>query len=108
MMTTQREATYTQVSDILDRVHDYHRHFRAKLEEANSDELNDQTTYLLNWLRSIENQEVIIFEQLQQHRKNQILQTWIQYVPDGECLETLKGVQLEYDMQPNELTEQTR
>jgi len=95
--------TYEQVRDILERIRSFHRRLRDALEEARSTSKDERTQFLLEEIRRDEQAMNLALAKYQRHGVVNVLDTWIQYVPDEDARRLLRETNFNSDMNPDEM-----
>jgi hypothetical protein len=95
--------TYEQVRDILSRIRSFHRRLRDELEQVRPTSKDRRTQFLLEALRRDEQAMNIALAKYQRHGGVNVLDTWIQYVPDEETQRLLTENHFSSDMDPEEM-----
>jgi hypothetical protein len=95
--------TYEQVRDILNRIRSFHRRLRDELEQVRPTSKDRRTQFLLEALRRDEQAMNIALAKYQRHGGVNVLDTWIQYVPDEETQRLLTENHFSSDMDPEEM-----
>ena len=101
------DASYEQLKTILDRVQGFHRRFRKGLADSNSLEDSPGRKHVLNWLQETEEREIELLNRVQSEQNTELLDTWIQYVPDSDCIQKLEDLELRPGMSLDEVHEST-
>ena len=107
MASQHADASYEQLRTILERVQQYHQRFRTGLQHGGQSSESSSKDYLLRWLAATEKSEIELLELITAESDADILETWIQYVPDGECIERLESLKLRPEMSLDEVYEST-
>jgi hypothetical protein len=106
-MSSNNRGTYEQVREVLDRMRKFHRRLRDALDEPGSRTKDLRSEYLLGLARREEqemNQAIARYER--DGASAGVLDTWLQYVPDGKAAEELREIDFTPDMTPDEIVEE--
>lgn len=100
---TGTTMSYKQVRDILDVLRSFHRQLRDALEQVRPTSRDRRTQFLLESIRHDEQAMNVAIAMYQRHGGVNILQTWIQYIPDEETRRLLNTTHFTSDMSPEEM-----
>lgn len=92
--------TYEQVRDVLDRIRSFHRRLRDELEQVRRAATDERSQFLLNALRRDEQAMNVALADYERHGGANVLDTWIQYVPDEETERLLQTTHFTPEMGP--------
>lgn len=94
--------TYKQVRDVIDLLRQAHQQVRKYLADAET--ADDPNTE--KFLKALHHDAQTLQESLADYETfgdNGVLDTWMQYVPDGDVAEKLSGLRFTADMSPEEV-----
>ena len=87
------QHTYMQIRDVVERIRIAHQRLRDALERPQPEAVDSRTRHMLAALRREEQQlEIALTRQLNRDDSSDILDTWLQYIPDAELFETLESL----------------
>jgi hypothetical protein len=97
--------TFQQVHDIFNRVRDYHRQFRDAAAHVQRESGNASVEWIANGIREHEQNWQIALAMDSSNDEVQILETWIQYVPDESLVQELEAIVVTKEMTINDVAE---
>jgi hypothetical protein len=95
--------TYQQVRDVVARIRRAHQQLRDALEEPRPRAQDSRTRGVLERLRREEQELQIALAKHLGDGSDPPLDTWLQYVPDEEVLQTLDSIEFTPDMSADEV-----
>lgn len=90
--------TYQQVRDVVARIRAAHQQLRDALEQPRTRAKDARTRQMLENLRQEEQQLQIALAQSRSHEADDLLNTWLQYVPDEELVRTIAEIEFTPEM----------
>ncbi|QDU82390.1 hypothetical protein Pla110_41450 [Polystyrenella longa] len=97
---------YQQVKDIVGILKAKHRQIRDALESPRSRTKSAKVALLLEGLRKDEQELQLMLGDAQKNGERQVLETWLQYVPDEELQATVKKIQFTEHMTIEQVIEE--
>jgi len=95
--------TYQQVRDVVRKMRGAHQQLRDALERPRSQTGDARTRLMLEALRREEQELQLALAQYGTQGQESLLNTWLQYVPDEEVMDTLDRIEFTPEMSADEV-----
>lgn len=95
--------TYQQVRDVVARIRTTHQQLRDALEGTEAETSDPRAQLMEKWLSQEEEQLQLTLAQYGVEGEKELLDTWLQYVPDEEVLDKLKSLEFRPNLPAEDL-----
>lgn len=108
LMATQPQnnsdrETYLTVRDVVSRIRKAHQLMRDALERPRSVTTDERTRLILESLRKSEQGLQLTLARFENDGEEELLETWLQYVPNAELFESLDRIEFTPDLPADEV-----